>query len=149
MRVLVTASARFAITEDGTLWTSNPSFDYEFWSRYLDVYDEVHLLVRAEPQTSPLSGWKMASGSGIKPVPLPNYRGVWQYAKNYRHIKQIINEAIANAEAIHLRVPCEIDGMVQHSLEFSRPFGIEVIGDPYDSFAPSAYKHPLGLAFRW
>ncbi|GAA6617028.1 glycosyltransferase family 4 protein [Scytonema sp. NUACC26] len=149
MRVLVTSSARFAILKDGTLWTSDPSVSYKFWSRYLDVYDEVHLLVRATAHDVPQPGWKMSSGSGIKPVPLPNYRGVWQYAKNYHRVKQIIHEAIANVEAVHLRIPCEIGGMVQHSLENSRPYGVEVIGDPYDVFAPEAYKHPLRPAFRW
>ncbi|KYC37086.1 hypothetical protein WA1_46490 [Scytonema hofmannii PCC 7110] len=149
MRVLVTTSARFAIIKDGTLWTSDPSVSYQFWSRYLDVYDEVHLLVRATPRDIPPLGWKMASGVGIKPVPLPDYRGVWQYAKNYRCVKQIVNDAIANAEAVHLRIPCEIGGMVQHSLESSRPYGVEVIGDPYDVFAPGAYKHLLRPAFRW
>jgi glycosyltransferase involved in cell wall biosynthesis len=29
------------------------------------------------------------------------------------------------------------------------PYGVEVVGDPYDTFAPGAVKHPLRLFFRW
>jgi hypothetical protein len=48
MKVLVTASARFAITSDGNLWTPNASLRYNFWARYLEVFDEVHLVARAK-----------------------------------------------------------------------------------------------------
>jgi glycosyltransferase involved in cell wall biosynthesis len=29
------------------------------------------------------------------------------------------------------------------------PYGVEVVGDPYDVFAPGAVKHPLRPFFRW
>ena len=58
MRVLVSASAHFALTGDGTLWTPSASLGYSFWSRYLDVFDEVELLVRAEPMAAPPEGWR-------------------------------------------------------------------------------------------
>ena len=30
-----------------------------------------------------------------------------------------------------------------------RPYGVEVVGDPYDVFSPNAIKHPLRPFFRW
>ncbi len=30
-----------------------------------------------------------------------------------------------------------------------RPYGVEVVGDPYDTFAPGSVKHPLRPFFRW
>ena len=149
MRVLVTASAHFAITEDGSLWTPNASLNYHFWSRYLDVYDEVHLLARAKPYSVPPSGWNQASGAGIKSIPLPEYIGPTQFVRNYATIKHIIHQAVANAEAIQLRLPCTIGTEVWRLLERYRPYGIEVIADPYDMFAPGAVKHPLRPFFRW
>ena len=50
MRILVTASAHFAITDDGALWTPTASTGYTFSARYLDVFDEASLLVRAHPR---------------------------------------------------------------------------------------------------
>lgn len=149
MRTIVTASARFAITNDGNLWTPNPSLSYQFWSRYLDVYDEINLLVRAKPYDSPPPGWNKASGEGIKPLPIPDFQGASGLIKNYARIKKTAVEALVNAEAVHLRIPCEIGGIIWRSLATQRPYGVEVVGDPYDVFAPGSYKHPLRSFFRW
>lgn len=149
MKVLVTASARFAITSDGTLWTPNASLGYRFWSRYLDVYDVVQLLVRAQPHTMPPQRWNMASGPGIEPIPLPYYEGPWAFVKNRMSIKRVIGKALTHAEAIQLRVASVISDQVRWALPPGRPYGVEIIGDPYDSFAPGAVKHPLRPFFRW
>ncbi|BAY07122.1 glycosyltransferase family 4 protein [Calothrix sp. NIES-2098] len=148
MNVLVTATARFAITSDGILWTPNQSLNYQFWSRYLDVYDEVHLLVRAKPHESPPPGWNKASGPGIKPLPIPDYQGALGFAQNYTRVKKAVRAALVNAQAIHMRLPCDIGGLVWRCLEPQRPYGVEVVGDPYDVFAPGAYRHPLRPIFR-
>lgn len=149
MRALVTASAHFAITEDGTLWTPNPSLDYRFWSRYLDVYDDVHLLARAKLCANPLDKWKKASGVGIQPVPLPDFLGALEFVKHYPTIRRTIQKALAEVEAIQLRLPCSIGTEVWRLLTAQRPYGIEVVADPYDSFAAGSVKHPLRSFFRW
>lgn len=149
MQVLVTASARFAITSDGILWTPNASSGYHFWSRYLDVFDCVHLLVRAQLHSTPPIGWNRASGPGIEPVVLPYFVGPKEFVKNYTSIRKAIAKALAGAEAIQLRLPCTIGTEVCNSLPSGRPYGVEVVGDPYDTFAPGAIKHPLRPFFRW
>lgn len=148
MDVLVTASAHFAITSDGMLWTPNQSLDYHFWSRYLDVYDEVKILARAKPYQLPPSGWNQASGPGIKAIPLPDYQGGSGLVKNYTHIKKTAIAALANTKAVQMRLSCDIGAIVWRCLASSRPYGIEVVNDPYDVFAPGAYKHPLRAVFR-
>ncbi|MGB3204779.1 MAG: glycosyltransferase family 4 protein [Crinalium sp.] len=149
MHVLVTASARFAITSDGLLWTSNASLGYSFWTRYLDVFDEAHLFVRGQPVSAPPIGWNVASGPGIKLVPLPDFQGAGGFVKNYVNIKKAVRKALVNAEAIQLRLPCHIGGEVGRELPSQRPYGVEVVGDPYDLFAPGAIQHPLRPFFRW
>jgi len=149
MQVLVTASAHFAITSDGTLWTPSEALSYGFWTRYLDVYDEVHLLARAQLHATPPKGWKMASGLGIKPIPLPDHQGAWGAVKNYPSIRKVLSEVLANPQALHLRVSCHIATEVKRLLTPKRPYGVEVVNDPYDVFAPGAFKHPLRPFFRW
>ncbi len=149
MRVLVTAATRFAIDGDGKLWSPSATQAYELWSRYLDVYDEVNLLVRAEHCSEPPSGWKQATGTGVKVIPIPYYVGPQQFIKNYKRIKTTIKEALAEAEAIHLRLSCNIGTEVWRLRSPTRPFGVEVVGDPYDVFAPGSVKHPLRPVFRW
>jgi glycosyltransferase involved in cell wall biosynthesis len=148
MRVLVTATARFAMTSDGNLWTPNSSLDYNFWSRYLDVYDEVHLLVRTKLHSTVPNGWNKATGLGIKAIPLPYFVGPFQFIKNYLNIKKAISNALIDAEAIQLRISCIIGTEVWRSLRLGRPYGVEVVADPYDVFAPGSVKHPLRPAFR-
>lgn len=149
MRALVSASAKFNMAEDGSLWTQNASLGYKFWSRYLDVYDEVDLLVRVQPHTQLLDAWKKVSGPGIQVIPLPDFTGPLEFVKKYTSVRKVITNAVENAEAIHLRIPCTIGTEVCDSLQFPRPYGVEVVADPYDVFAPGSVKHPLSPFFRF
>ena len=149
MNVLVTASARFAITSDGSLWTANGSLGYPLWAGYLEVYDEVYLMARAKFHSTPPPGWVKASGAGIKPLAVPYFVGPVEYVKNYRSIKNLIDKALAKAEAFQLRIPCTIGAAVYNSIARQRPFGIEVVADPFDTFAPGSIRHPLRSLFRW
>jgi glycosyltransferase involved in cell wall biosynthesis len=149
MRVLVTASARFALTDDGTLWTPNASLDYRFWSRYLDVFDQVHLCVRSKLCAEPPREWIRASGPGIQAVPLPDFYGPQGLIRQYLTLWQIIRGAINQVDAIQLRIPCPIGRIAWSLLPSRRPYGVEVVADPYDVFAPGSVQHPLRPFFRW
>src|SRR5262245_34593612 len=149
MRVLVTASAHFVITPDGTLWTSNTSLSYRFWRRYLEVFDAVDLLVRAARRSNPPAGWKAATGAGITALPLPEFVGPVGFVQNRPRIGDALRRALADAQAILLRVPCVIGGAMWRMIPPGRPFGVEVVADPYDTFAPGSVRHPLRAFFRW
>ena len=148
MRILVTASAHFAITEDGALWTSTASMGYTFWARYLDVFDEACLLVRAHPRAAPPEGWKRATGPGVKAAPLPDSVGAWGFVSHFVQITRTIRAVLSDAEAVLVRIPCHIGGQVRRHLPERRPYGAEVVGDPYDTFAPGSVRHPLRPFFR-
>lgn len=149
MRVLVSASAHFALTADGALWTPNASLGHTFWARYLDVFDEVRLLVRARPCATPPEGWNPATRDGITAVPLPDSIGPLGFVKDFTRIRRIVREALTDAEAVQLRISCHIGGEVWRQLPPRRPYGVEVVTDPYDVFAPGAVRHPLRGVFRW
>ena len=149
MRVLVTASAHFAITRDGVLWIQNASMGYNLWARYLDVFDEVHLLVRAKPHEVPPEGWNRATGPGVKAMPVPDSVGPWGFVKDYARIARTLRQVLAEAEAVLIRIPCHIGTEVWRRLPTRRPYGVEVLADPYDVFSPGAVKHPLRPFFRW
>jgi glycosyltransferase involved in cell wall biosynthesis len=149
MKVLVTASARFVQTQDSVLWTDNSSLAYHFWARYLAVFEEVELLVRARFQNSRPDGWVQVSGIGIVPVATPYFVGPFEYAKKYLSVNKLILSRIAQAEAIQLRVPCTLGNHVWRKLDSGRPYGVEVVGDPQDVYASQANSHPLRQFFRW
>ncbi|MBI4874085.1 MAG: glycosyltransferase family 4 protein [Acidobacteria bacterium] len=148
MRVLVTASAHFAVTPDATLWAGNASLEYAFWSRYLEVYDRVDLLARAMPASKPPDGWVRATGPGIFGRPVPDFTGPWEYVRRYAAVRGVLRHAISEAHAIHLRIPCTIGSEIWKRLPSGRPYGLEVVADPFDSFAPGSVRHPLRPLFR-
>jgi glycosyltransferase involved in cell wall biosynthesis len=149
VRVLITASAHFAITPDGALWIQNASMGYALWVRYLEVFDEAQLLVRARPHAAPPAGWNRATGPGVRAVPLPDSVGPWGFVKGYPRIAGTIRRALTEAEAVLIRIPCHIGGEVWRWLPPRRPYGVEVVADPWDAFSPGAVRHPLRPFFRW
>ena len=148
MNVLVSASARFVVTEDGELWSANSSLDYRFWTRYLDVFDEVRLLVRAAPRPAPPSGWSRVTGARVKGVYVPDFRSLGELARDYRGVMKTIRSVLSEAPAVDLRLPCPVGELIWRSVG-ARPYGVEIVGDPYDSFSPGAVRHPLRALFRW
>ena len=148
MDVLVSASARFVVTPDGRLWTSNASLAYGFWVRYLDTFDRVALLVRARPDSHAPRGGQAVTGPGVEGLVLPYFHGPWQFLRMGIRLTRAIRAATGKAQAIIIRVPCAIGSVVKSSLPPRRPYGVEVVGDPYDVFAPGTTRHPLRRLFR-
>lgn len=137
------------LTPDGALWTPNSSLRYEFWTRYLYAYDEVHLLVQTEKQDAPPEGWNKATGEGVVAAPIPDFLTPKLLAQNFATVKKNVRETLAKTEAVHLRVGCFVGSVVWRELKKDRPFGVEVVADPFDSFAPGAFHHPARPLFRW
>ncbi len=149
MRVLVSASERFAITPDGSLWTANAALGYPLWAEYLDVYAEVHLLARARQVPAPPQGWIQATGDRVIAAPVPYFVGPWQFARHYWRVRHAVRAAVAEAEAFQLRLSCTVGSVAYECLKPGQPFGVEVVTDPYDMFAPGSVQHPLRAYFRW
>ncbi len=148
MNILINSVGRFAITPDGRLWAALPSDHYAFYTRYLDVFDSVRLLARAEPRDVPPPGYALASGLGVIPVPLPYYQGPREYLRVFLPLRRVIDSALREREALCFRLPCSMGSTVLGRKAASRPYGVEVIADPYDTFSPGAHPHPLRPFFR-
>ena len=87
MRVIVSLLHHFRMTPDGTVYPYSV-FDYTFWRRYLEVFDEVVVFGRVgkigevDPETMP----PKSSGPGVAFFSLPKSRGAWQYLKAQRKL---------------------------------------------------------------
>ncbi len=149
MNVLVNNSARFQLTPDGRFWAPSENFAYVYWTRFLDVFDEVTVLARASCADAPLDGAKAVSGPGVRLMMLPNYCGIGQFARDYLSIRRMVHDCVSRAEAVYLSLPCVIGDLVRQSLPRHRPFGVGVCGDPFDALAPGSFYHPLRPQLRW
>jgi len=149
MDLVVALDFRFHTTPDGRVWTST-AFAHSFWTRYLEVFDRVRIVARAAAVEGPQPGDHRVDGEGVSMSPVPFYLGPAQYLRKALAVRRAAVGAIGERDAVILRVGSELAASVAPSMmRQGRPYGLEVVGDPYDAFAPGAICHPLRPFFRW
>ena len=149
MRVCLTTEERFARTPDGRVWCLGGSASYSFLQRYLGIFDEIRVIARVADALEPAPSWKLADGPGVTFGRVPNYVGPLQYLRRIRSVHKAVRQALGSTDAVILRVGSQIATSAESALRGGRPFGLEVIGDPYNVFAPGASKHALRPFWRW
>ncbi len=148
MTVVVTIEQRFDRTPDGHIWA--PMFGCSFWQRYLAAFDAVRVVARVRDVSKAPSHFSRADGDRVSFAGVGHYIGPWQYAVRSRQVRSAARRAIGPSDAVILRVDSQIAACVYPLLRSTgRPYGVEVVVDPYDVFAPGSFKHPLRPFFRW
>ncbi|MGL5924164.1 glycosyltransferase family 4 protein [Chroococcidiopsis sp.] len=149
MDVAIALEHRFESTPDGKVWTQT-QFPYQFWLRYLEVFERVCVVARVREVPNAQPGWQRADGEGVSFAAVPYYIGLWQYLLRSRQVKHAARNAVGNSDAVILRVSSTIGACIEPMLrKTGHPYGVEVVADPYDLFAPGSIKHPLRPLFRW
>jgi glycosyltransferase involved in cell wall biosynthesis len=149
MHVVVALDFRFEATPDGSIWSST-AYSHTFWQRYLDVFDGVRIVARAASVQEPQPGDRRVDGPSVEFLPVPFYLGPAQYLLRARQIRRAAHRAIGEHDAVILRVGSQLANCLTQVLWRSRrPYGLEVVGDPQDAFAPRAIRHPLRPFLRW
>lgn len=150
MRVVVYLEHRFERTPDGRIWTRS-SFPYAFWTRYLDTFERVTVVARAQDRSTRTADTTPVEGPHVEFAPLPHYHGPLQFlAAAPRVANAALRAAGGPGDAVIMRVSSPVASLVVPYLRARhRPFGLEVVGDPHDVFAPGGVAHPLRPIFRW
>lgn len=149
MKVVVSLEYRFDRTPDGKVWTQT-TFPYSFWTRYLEVFDRVLVVARVLEVPSASPDWRRADGEGVSFAAIPYYVGPWQYLLKARQIQLAARNSVGANDAVILRLSSQIADCIEPLLrQTGHPYGVEVVADPYDVFAPGSVKHPLSPFFRW
>src|SRR5262249_19098662 len=120
-----------------------PGCRASFFQRYTEVWDEVLVLGRlARRDTSP-DDLSPLDFRNIRVIGTPEYVGPMQYLKCRRQVKAAVRIAVEQADSILLRGVNAICMQVYClSRSTGRPYGIEVLGDVYDTFSPGGVQHP-------
>ncbi len=148
MRVVVSLEHHFDRTPDGVVWTQT-QFPYRFWHRYLEVFDQVRVIARVREVQRAAPDWQRADGRRVSFAAIPEYLGPSQYLMRIPQIRAAVRTAIGAEDAVILRVSSQIASLLYPSLRREgRPYGVEVVSDPYDVFAPGSVRHPLRPFFR-
>lgn len=148
MRVTVSLEQRFHRTPDGRIWAAG-GLDARFWDTYLGVFDAVRVLARVSVVAEPPARCALADGPGVSFAPMPYYIGP---AQLLARLPAVVRAASAHAQADDayvLRVPSFLASFLAYQLaRRSHPYSVEVVGNPYDVFAPGTIDHPLRPLLR-
>ncbi|MEE6308635.1 glycosyltransferase family 4 protein [Plantactinospora veratri] len=148
MKVIVSTESRFVRTPDGAVWTHDGP-TRRFFARYLSSFDQVGVLARVAEVTAPPDDARRVDGDGISVCPVPYYVGPRQYLRRRAAILRAVRQAAASADAVIVRAPSPIGTLlVSARRRIGSPYAIEVVGDPFDVFAPGVVEHPLRPLLR-
>jgi glycosyltransferase involved in cell wall biosynthesis len=148
MFVAVSTEAHFFRTPDGYVWTQ-AGFSHAFWARYLIAFDGVRVVARVRDLASPPPRYVRADGPGVSVAAVLDYLGPWQYLIHAGAIRRTIRSAVGPEDAVIMRVGSQLANcMFPMMRRASRPYAVEVVGDPWDVFAPGVVGHPLRPLLR-
>lgn len=147
MRLCITSELRLERTPDGAVWTTSAQ-PYPFWRRYLDIFDEVRVIARVRDTVQAQGHWKRADGLKVHFFGVPYYIGPAAYFRQFRSVQRSTRAAVSEGDALILRVGSNIAAALDPMLRHGRPHGLELVGDPYEVFAPGSVRHPLRPLLR-
>lgn len=135
MNLLVVADGHYYRTPDGQIYVESV-FDYSFYKRYFDVFENVKVIIRLSDVEDLPNKMKRVDGPGLEFLPLPNYRGVLQYVKNYFKIRFLLKKYFNEVDCAIFRIPGATANICcKNFIRQNKPFAIEVVVDPWEYFA--------------
>jgi glycosyltransferase involved in cell wall biosynthesis len=152
MRALVTLGSRFERTPEGHYYPQSAPLNYNFFKRYLDVFDEILIVTRTLDVKAPPVGIERADGPCISILPVPLYSNkynlVYNLVKFYPEIRSIIRRAIPSCQAYFVRIPSIIASITWREVRrLGLPFGVVMVGNPVADIKVN--KNPLKLLMRY
>lgn len=141
---------RFFRNKEGKVY-SRKHYNYSFFvSRYLQVFDQIHILSRVFETDKHESVEEYTQGDQVQVISLGNWGGALGSFRRKRSALRKLDEYLPANSAVIMIVPGIIGAFsYRHLLRRGYPYGVEVVGDPNDTFSPGAVKHPLRPFLRW
>jgi glycosyltransferase involved in cell wall biosynthesis len=143
MKVLVTDNAHLYRTIDGKYYT--PSiYGYEFFQRYLNVFDEVRFVSKTKHVDSiDKEKFLLLSCEGLEIYELPWYQGIRGLLKNIFKLTSKYRKVCDGCDCYIFRV-AQIESYLTYIFAKRRkkPYALEVVNDP------AAFTNMKGV-FRW
>ncbi len=131
MKLLVATDAHILKTPDGKYWCKS-IYSYNFWKRYLNVFEEVRIVARTKKITSNIEKLLRVDGPNVEVFEIPFYQGPKQLAINYLKIHFILRKAYDGCNVALFRMPSQTAYMTFQHLPKAMPFAGEIVYDPMD-----------------
>ena len=142
MNLFFVTEARFVKDRNGRIYSSG-SFTYSLWKRYLSVFSSVTVVARVKnDMCMDCDENLVSSGEGVSFLCLPDISGFWGFLKGRKEIIKLMDVEFRKNNAYILRVPGMIGSVATKVLKNRNlPFAVEVVGDPWDVYAPNTPIH--------
>ena len=139
-KLLVTVDHQFMRTPDGQVWVKT-IYGYDFWKRYLNVFDSTRIACRIQDVAEINEEMLLSSGDKVEFFALPQYRGPKEFALRYFQIKKQMKGVADDCDCALFRIPSPIaNGVQKEAAKKKLPWAVEVVNDPWDTFAPGSFK---------
>ena len=129
IRALVVTCAHMLKTEKGEYYTESV-YNYDFFKRYLQVFDEVEIVARCRESDELPRGAMKVSGENVLIYELPEFKGLSELIKKLCVIKKLAKNAAQESDCIIYRVPQIESYCIFLFSQYDRPYAVEVISDP-------------------
>lgn len=150
MELVFVTEARFVRNRNG-VYCIDASMTNKLWERYLAVYDSIKVVARVQYSNEvEVSEVNLASNKKVSFIDIPYYVGIKQYLNVYVQIRRKLSTIVQKNCVYICRVPGILGTLVVSFLRKNKiAYGLEVVGDPWDVFAPGVIKHPLRVFCRY
>ncbi len=150
MKLLIVFDHRFFRGADDAVFSAK-SYGYSFFAkRYLRVFDDVTIFARLADAPAGTEAGEPTEGPGVRVASLGDWQGPLGWARAWRPIGRALDAHLAAAESVLLIAPGMLASLAHRRFRRTRrPYGIEVVSDPYDAMAPASMHHPLRPLLRW
>ncbi|MBQ4536032.1 MAG: glycosyltransferase family 4 protein [Lachnospiraceae bacterium] len=121
-------------------WCNNAIYSYDFWTRYLHVFDEVKIVSRVK-QLDSLEGAKynQVNGINVEVVEVPFMRGMKDYIMHYFELQKELKKGITDMKYAILRLPSVLSFIAMKKIKKTKcPYALEIVADPIDCYAGNA-----------
>ena len=147
-KILLTVDHQFLRPPDGKVWVKT-IYGYDFWKRSLEVFDCVRIAARVREVAELEEEMLLSSGDNVEFFDLPQYRGSKEFVLRYAEIRKAVKGVMDECACAIFRIPSPIANLVQKEvIKAGVPWATEIVNDPWDNFAPGAFKSLFRPIYR-
>lgn len=146
--VIVAADNHYYRDANGDVYV-DAVFNYDFYKRYLSVFDTVYAIGRVTSVKEPPQGKRRADGPGVIFLDLKPGRGLQGFLNSAFENKRLIRDYLKLSDCVIARIPGVVANMVVAECEKEqKDYSVEVVVDPWEYFSPEARGGIVNWAVR-
>lgn len=141
---------RFLKDTQGNVYASSNSVNTLLWERYLEVFDHLTVVARIQNVADTIGEEYLVSHDKVSFISIPYYVGPKQFVKQYFKINKVLDAQVKKGEAYICRLPSILGAILINKLKKKKiPYVVELVGDPWEVFAPGSLKNSLSFIHRY